>query len=175
MEKFAGGDTSVLLCTTIIESGLDIRRVNTIIIEDTQLFGLAQLYQVSIAKRCFWFCFFVFFVTLGCVDLFMYGLFTHVSVVSALCLFHCLRPFHHSLHHDQQLGGSSSPTSISRPQFLMSFVTNAYVLIPPPAHPHPYPHPHPPPSCVVVWVVLTWRRTPTCSTPPWRASHKKHR
>ncbi|MFN9861753.1 MAG: helicase-related protein, partial [Pseudanabaena sp.] len=32
--------------TTIIESGLDIPRVNTIIIEDAQRFGLAQLYQL---------------------------------------------------------------------------------------------------------------------------------
>lgn len=47
MEQFAEGKTLILLCTSIVESGLDIRRVNTIIIEDVQLFGLAQLYQVS--------------------------------------------------------------------------------------------------------------------------------
>jgi len=33
-------------CTTIIESGLDIPRVNTILIEDSQRFGLSQLYQL---------------------------------------------------------------------------------------------------------------------------------
>tara|TARA_Y100000589_G_scaffold17770_1_gene14693 strand:- start:4098 stop:4973 length:876 start_codon:yes stop_codon:yes gene_type:complete len=35
-----------MLCTTIIESGLDIPRVNTIIIEDAHKFGLSQLYQL---------------------------------------------------------------------------------------------------------------------------------
>ena len=46
MEQFGEGRFLVLLCTSIVESGLDIRRVNTIIIEDVQLFGLAQLYQL---------------------------------------------------------------------------------------------------------------------------------
>jgi transcription-repair coupling factor (superfamily II helicase) len=36
----------LLLCTTIVESGLDIPRVNTILIEDAQRFGLSQLYQL---------------------------------------------------------------------------------------------------------------------------------
>ncbi len=47
MEQFAEGETLILLCTSIVESGLDIRRVNTIIVEDIHLFGLAQLYQVE--------------------------------------------------------------------------------------------------------------------------------
>ncbi|KAL2643719.1 hypothetical protein R1flu_011306 [Riccia fluitans] len=46
MEKFCEGETKILLCTNIIESGLDIRAVNTIIVEDVHLFGLAQLYQL---------------------------------------------------------------------------------------------------------------------------------
>jgi len=46
MLTFGNGDADVLLCTTIIESGLDIPRVNTILIEDAQKFGLAQLYQL---------------------------------------------------------------------------------------------------------------------------------
>ncbi|KAL3696739.1 hypothetical protein R1sor_010815 [Riccia sorocarpa] len=46
MEKFCGGETKILLCTNIVESGLDIRSVNTIIVEDVHLFGLAQLYQL---------------------------------------------------------------------------------------------------------------------------------
>ncbi|CAM6056089.1 unnamed protein product [Sphagnum tenellum] len=46
MERFAEGETLILLCTSIVESGLDIRRVNTIIVEDIHLFGLAQLYQL---------------------------------------------------------------------------------------------------------------------------------
>jgi transcription-repair coupling factor (superfamily II helicase) len=46
MLTFNSGEADVLLCTTIIESGLDIPRVNTIIIEDAQKFGLGQLYQL---------------------------------------------------------------------------------------------------------------------------------
>jgi transcription-repair coupling factor (superfamily II helicase) len=46
MLTFGNGDAEVLLCTTIIESGLDIPRVNTILIEDAHRFGLAQLYQL---------------------------------------------------------------------------------------------------------------------------------
>ncbi|MCO5606495.1 hypothetical protein L7F22_060683 [Adiantum nelumboides] len=45
MDRFAQGELQILLCTSIIESGLDIRRVNTIIVEDVHLFGLAQIYQ----------------------------------------------------------------------------------------------------------------------------------
>ena len=46
MLSFSSGESDMMICTTIIESGLDIPRVNTIIIEDAQRFGLAQLYQL---------------------------------------------------------------------------------------------------------------------------------
>lgn len=46
MLSFNGGEADLLLCTTIIESGLDIPRVNTILVEDAHRFGLAQLYQL---------------------------------------------------------------------------------------------------------------------------------
>lgn len=46
MLAFNNGEADLLVCTTIIESGLDIPRVNTIIVEDSQKFGLAQLYQL---------------------------------------------------------------------------------------------------------------------------------
>ncbi|MEH1794561.1 transcription-repair coupling factor [Nostoc sp.] len=46
MLTFSNGDADILVCTTIIESGLDIPRVNTILIEDAHRFGLAQLYQL---------------------------------------------------------------------------------------------------------------------------------
>jgi transcription-repair coupling factor (superfamily II helicase) len=46
MLTFNNGESDLLLCTTIIESGLDIPRVNTIIVEDSQKFGLSQLYQL---------------------------------------------------------------------------------------------------------------------------------
>lgn len=42
------GDIKILICTNIVESGLDIQNANTIIIQDVQQFGLAQLYQVVI-------------------------------------------------------------------------------------------------------------------------------
>jgi transcription-repair coupling factor (superfamily II helicase) len=46
MVDFASGAYDVLLCTTIIESGLDIPNANTIIIDHADMFGLAQLYQL---------------------------------------------------------------------------------------------------------------------------------
>ncbi len=46
MLGFSNGEAEILVCTTIIESGLDIPRVNTILVEDAQKFGLAQLYQL---------------------------------------------------------------------------------------------------------------------------------
>ncbi|MGB3190622.1 MAG: transcription-repair coupling factor [Limnoraphis sp.] len=46
MLTFNAGEAEILVCTTIIESGLDIPRVNTILIEDAHRFGLAQLYQL---------------------------------------------------------------------------------------------------------------------------------
>jgi transcription-repair coupling factor (superfamily II helicase) len=46
MIKFMVGEYDVLVCTSIIESGLDIPNVNTIIINRADRFGLAQLYQL---------------------------------------------------------------------------------------------------------------------------------
>ena len=46
MVDFAGGEADVLVCTTIIESGLDIPNANTIVIDRADQLGLAQLYQL---------------------------------------------------------------------------------------------------------------------------------
>lgn len=46
MTDFVNGAYDVLVCTTIIESGLDIPNCNTLIIEGADRFGLAQLYQI---------------------------------------------------------------------------------------------------------------------------------
>jgi len=46
MMDFISGEINVLVCTTIIETGLDIPNVNTIIIHDSDTYGLAQLYQL---------------------------------------------------------------------------------------------------------------------------------
>ncbi len=46
MIAFNNGEVDLMICTTIIESGLDIPKVNTIIIEDSHKFGLSQLYQL---------------------------------------------------------------------------------------------------------------------------------
>ena len=46
MVEFSQGSHDVLVCTTIIESGLDLPNVNTIIVQDSGMFGLAQLYQL---------------------------------------------------------------------------------------------------------------------------------
>jgi transcription-repair coupling factor (superfamily II helicase) len=46
MISFANGEQDILLCTTIIESGLDIPNANTIIVDRADTFGLAQLYQL---------------------------------------------------------------------------------------------------------------------------------
>jgi len=46
MARFVGGKVDVLVCTTIIESGLDIPNANTIIIDRADRFGLADLYQL---------------------------------------------------------------------------------------------------------------------------------
>lgn len=46
MLTFSNHEADILVCTTIIESGLDIPRVNTILIEDAHRFGLSQLYQL---------------------------------------------------------------------------------------------------------------------------------
>lgn len=46
MERFMNKEYDVLVCTTIIESGLDLPNVNTIIVEDADRMGLSQLYQI---------------------------------------------------------------------------------------------------------------------------------
>jgi len=46
MMEFGAGEHDILVCTTIIESGLDIPNANTIIINNADRFGLAQLYQL---------------------------------------------------------------------------------------------------------------------------------
>ncbi|MCY3655405.1 MAG: transcription-repair coupling factor [Chloroflexi bacterium] len=46
MERFSAGEADVLVCTTIIESGIDIPNVNTLIIDRAELLGMAQLYQL---------------------------------------------------------------------------------------------------------------------------------
>lgn len=46
MLDFANHEFDILICTTIIESGLDIPNANTIIIDDADKLGLAQLYQI---------------------------------------------------------------------------------------------------------------------------------
>ncbi|MBP6178664.1 MAG: transcription-repair coupling factor [Anaerolineales bacterium] len=46
MHRFNMGEIDILLCTTIIESGLDIPNANTLIVDRADTFGLAQLYQL---------------------------------------------------------------------------------------------------------------------------------
>ncbi len=46
MDQFYKGEIDVLLCTSIIESGLDVPNANTLIISRADMFGLAQLYQI---------------------------------------------------------------------------------------------------------------------------------
>ena len=46
MHRFWHGELDVLVCTSIIESGLDFPRANTLIVDQAQLFGLGQLYQL---------------------------------------------------------------------------------------------------------------------------------
>ena len=46
MERFLQGGVDILVCSTIIESGLDVPNANTIIIERADRFGLAELYQL---------------------------------------------------------------------------------------------------------------------------------
>ena len=47
MYRFYTNEINVLICTTIIETGLDIPNANTIIIDNAQNFGLSQLYQIK--------------------------------------------------------------------------------------------------------------------------------
>ncbi len=63
MYDFAMKSYDVLVCTTIIESGLDISNANTIIINDSDKFGLAQLYQLRgrvgrSDRQAFCYCFY---------------------------------------------------------------------------------------------------------------------
>ena len=46
MQRMADGEVQILVCTTIIETGIDIPNVNTMIIEDADRLGLAQLHQL---------------------------------------------------------------------------------------------------------------------------------
>jgi transcription-repair coupling factor (superfamily II helicase) len=46
MAEFVAGHHDVLVCTSIVESGLDISRANTMVVADADRFGLAQLYQL---------------------------------------------------------------------------------------------------------------------------------
>ena len=46
MQRMADGEVQILVCTTIIETGIDIPNVNTLIIEDADRLGLAQLHQI---------------------------------------------------------------------------------------------------------------------------------
>jgi transcription-repair coupling factor (superfamily II helicase) len=46
MLRFLRGDADVLVCTSIIESGIDIPQANTLVVERSDAFGLAQLYQI---------------------------------------------------------------------------------------------------------------------------------
>jgi len=46
MESVSEGRTQILVCTTIIETGIDIPNVNTLVIEDADRMGLAQLHQI---------------------------------------------------------------------------------------------------------------------------------
>ena len=47
MLQFTDNKYQVLVCTTIIETGIDIPNANTILIEDADHFGLSQLYQIK--------------------------------------------------------------------------------------------------------------------------------
>ncbi|SKA71670.1 transcription-repair coupling factor (superfamily II helicase) [Desulfobaculum bizertense DSM 18034] len=46
IHKFWHGELDVLVCTAIVESGLDFPRANTLVVDQAQLFGLGQLYQL---------------------------------------------------------------------------------------------------------------------------------
>jgi len=46
MRAFWHGETDILVCTSIIESGLDFPRANTLVVDNAHMFGLGQLYQL---------------------------------------------------------------------------------------------------------------------------------
>ena len=47
MNKFYNGEIDVLVCTTIVENGIDVPNANMIIVEDSERYGLSQLYQIK--------------------------------------------------------------------------------------------------------------------------------
>lgn len=47
MEKFYNGEIDILVCTSIVENGLDVPNANMIIVEDSDRYGLSQLYQIK--------------------------------------------------------------------------------------------------------------------------------
>ena len=47
MLKFYSGEVQVLVCTSIIENGIDVPNANMIIVDDSERYGLAQLYQIK--------------------------------------------------------------------------------------------------------------------------------
>ena len=47
MEKFYEGEINVLICTSIVENGIDVPNANMIIVENASIFGLSQLYQIK--------------------------------------------------------------------------------------------------------------------------------
>ena len=47
MTRFYDGEINVLVCTSIVENGIDVPNANMIIVEDADRFGLAQLYQIK--------------------------------------------------------------------------------------------------------------------------------
>lgn len=47
MERFYDGDVNVLVCTSIVENGIDVPNANMIIVENADHFGLSQLYQIK--------------------------------------------------------------------------------------------------------------------------------
>ena len=46
MEKFAGGEISILVSTTVVEVGLDVKEATVMVVEDAHRFGLSQLHQL---------------------------------------------------------------------------------------------------------------------------------
>lgn len=46
MEDFAAGAVDLLVCTTLVESGLDVGSANTLIVDDARMLGLAQMHQI---------------------------------------------------------------------------------------------------------------------------------
>jgi transcription-repair coupling factor (superfamily II helicase) len=56
MMRFNNHEMDVLVCTTIVENGIDVPNANTILIENAQDFGLAQIYQIKgrVGGRTVW-------------------------------------------------------------------------------------------------------------------------